>query len=55
MSKKLVWIGFFLGSTIGGMIPALWGDDMLSVSSLALSVVGGFMGIWLGYRVGKSL
>lgn len=29
------WIGVLVGSTIGGMIPELWGDGMLS--ALALS------------------
>ena len=50
--SKLIWLGLLVGSTIGGFVPALWGDDMLSVSSVILSGVGGIVGIWLGYRLG---
>ena len=54
-SKKLVWLGFFVGSTIGGIIPTLWGDDMISVSAIVLSTLGGVAGIWAGIRVSQSL
>jgi hypothetical protein len=37
------------------MLPTMWGDDMLSVSGLLLSLVGGIVGIWAGYRVARSL
>lgn len=53
--KKLIWGGFFIGSTIGGMLPTIWGDDMLSISGFLLSLLGGIVGIWAGYRVAKSL
>jgi len=54
-SKKLIWLGFFVGSTIGGMIPTLWGDDMISLSAIVLSTLGGLAGIWAGFRIGQSL
>jgi hypothetical protein len=54
-TKKLIWGGLFIGSTIGGMLPTLWGDDMLSTSGLLLSLVGGIVGIWAGYRIAQSL
>lgn len=53
--KKLIWLGFFIGSTVGNYLPTFWGDDMLSISGIALSAVGGIVGIWLGYRISKSL
>ncbi len=53
--KKLIWLGMFIGSTIGGMLPSMWGDDMLSVTGVLLSAVGGLAGIWAGYRVSRSL
>ena len=39
-----------VGSTVGAYLPALWGGDLLSFSSLILSGVGGILGIWLGDR-----
>ncbi|MDF5735058.1 MAG: hypothetical protein PUQ00_04995 [Nostoc sp. S13] len=45
----------FLGSTIGSYIPALWGGSLLSFTSIFLGVIGGLVGIWLGYRVSKYL
>ena len=29
MTKKLVWIGMFVGSTIGNMLPLVWGGTGL--------------------------
>jgi hypothetical protein len=55
MTKKFIWGGFFVGSTIGNFLPALWGGDMISVSGFALSFVGGIIGMWLGYRVAQNL
>ena len=55
MGKKFMWIGFFLGSTIGGLAPAIWGGDMLSLSSIVMSLVGGIAGIWAGRRVYESI
>lgn len=50
--KKLIWIGMFVGGTVGSFIPALWGDSTLSLSSVLLSGVGGFLGIWFGVKFG---
>jgi dipeptide/tripeptide permease len=55
MTKKFMWLGFFVGSTIGNLLPALWGGDMMSISGFLLAAVGGIVGIWLGYRWSQSL
>jgi hypothetical protein len=55
MTKKLVWIGMFVGSAIGNMIPMLWGGDVISLSGILFSLVGGIIGIWVGYRLGQSM
>jgi hypothetical protein len=49
--RSSIWIGILIGSTIGGMIPLFWGDDMLSYSSVLLSGAGAFAGLWLGYKM----
>ena len=51
--RTYIWIGILIGSTIGGLIPGLWGEDMLSFSGLLLSGVGAFVGLWLGYKLGR--
>ncbi|MEH2295342.1 hypothetical protein [Nostoc sp.] len=55
MSKTIIGIGMFVGSTIGSYIPALWAGSLLSFTSILLGVIGGLVGIWLGYRVSKYL
>jgi len=45
-----MWIGFFVGSAAGNMLPVLWGGDAISVSGFLLSMIGGIAGICLAYR-----
>ncbi|MDE2213127.1 MAG: hypothetical protein KGJ34_01150 [Patescibacteria group bacterium] len=52
-SRTLIWIGLFVGSTIGGLIPELWGAGMFSMSSLFLSGAGAIAGIWVGFKVSR--
>ena len=47
MESKLIWIGMAIGSTIGGLIPNLWGADIFSISSILFTAIGGIVGIWL--------
>jgi predicted MFS family arabinose efflux permease len=51
--RSAIWIGIFIGSTIGGLIPLLWGDDMLSYSGVLFSGLGAFVGLWLGSRASR--
>jgi len=55
MSKKIIWIGMIVGSAIGNMLPLLWGGDAISMTGVLLSGVGGILGIWAGYRLGRNL
>jgi len=55
MTRKLVWLGLFVGSAIGNMAPLLWGGDVISMSGILCSLIGGIIGIWVGYRVGQSI
>jgi len=52
--KQLVWLGALIGSTIGGLIPELWGAGMFSLSSLLLGAVGGILGIYAAYKFAQA-
>jgi len=52
-SKKIVWIGLLVGSTIGGLIPSLWGAGAFSMSSFLLGAVGAIVGIYVGFRISR--
>ena len=52
-SKSLIWIFMFIGSSVGGFIPTLWGAGFLSLSSVFLTAIGGIAGIWLGFKLGQ--
>jgi predicted MFS family arabinose efflux permease len=55
VQKFLINFGMVVGSLIGGYIPALWGAGMFSISGMLLSVLGGVLGIWLGYRLSQTM
>lgn len=47
-SKRGVMVGAIGGMTIGAVVPMLWGDyNSFGITSILLSMVGGFLGIWL--------
>lgn len=50
-SKQIVMTATIIGTTIGSLIPLLWGDSFLSVTSVLLTAVGGFAGIYIGYKL----
>ncbi len=51
MGSRAVWIAIFIGSTIGGAIPELWGAGMFSYTSLLLSGIGGVLGLWVAVKM----
>ena len=50
-SKALIWIGMIVGSTVGSIIPSLWGAGMFSFSSLILGSIGALIGIYIGFKL----
>jgi len=48
-------IGMFLGSSIGGYIPILFGARMLSFSSILFSAIGGIIGIYIAYKFSENI
>jgi hypothetical protein len=51
--SKLVWLGFFIGSTVGDFVPSLWGASSFSISGVFTSAIGGLLGIWLFWKIGE--
>ena len=49
--KKLIWVGVFVGSTIGGYIPVLFGSSLFSFASLFGNGIGGILGIVIAYKI----
>ncbi len=52
-TKKFIWIGVFVGSAVGGLVPTLWGAGFFSFSSMFWSAFGAFAGIWAGYQLSQ--
>jgi hypothetical protein len=49
--QRRIWLGVLIGSTVGGFIPELWGAGLFSLSSVLLSGIGAFAGLWLAYKM----
>jgi predicted MFS family arabinose efflux permease len=48
-----IWLGIFVGSTIGGLIPELWHASAFSYTSVLFSGIGGLAGLWIGLKLGN--
>ena len=55
MTKKLILLFLFIGSLVGGYVPLLWGGSAFSGSAVLFSTLGGFLGIYIGYKIGSQL
>jgi uncharacterized membrane protein YeaQ/YmgE (transglycosylase-associated protein family) len=53
--KSLIYIGIFVGGTIGSYIPTLFGQDMFSIASIVGSLVGSIAGLWIRYKLSTNL
>lgn len=54
-SRTMIWLGAFVGGALGGWLPTLWGASMFSFASIIGSGIGGLLGIWAGYQLGRWL
>ncbi len=50
-SKSTIMVFMIVGSTIGSLIPTLWGAGLFDTSSVIFTAMGGGFGIWLGLRI----
>jgi hypothetical protein len=53
--KFVIYFCLFVGGAIGGYIPTLWHDSLLSFWSIILSTVGGLFGVFVGYKINKAI
>ncbi|MES2014346.1 MAG: hypothetical protein V4437_00835 [Patescibacteria group bacterium] len=49
--KQAVWVGMIVGGAVGGFIPTLWGGGFFAAT--IFSALGGFLGIWIGYKLSQ--
>lgn len=49
--KTVIFLFMFIGSTIGGFVPMLWGDTGLSIYSVITTAIGGIFGIYIGFKI----
>jgi len=47
----MIMVFMIIGSVIGGYLPLIFGASVFSISSILTSALGGFLGIWLGYKL----
>jgi len=52
-TKTMVWIGIGIGSTVGSCLPMLWGGSLAGMSSVLWGTVGGFAGLYAGFKMGQ--
>jgi len=53
-SKPIIWIGMFVGGTVGGFVPLLWGDSSFSMSGIFFNAVGAVAGIYIAFRLSND-
>lgn len=53
MDKRMITLFMFVGSIAGGYIPALWGDDGLTMSAVVFSGIGAVLGVWIGWKISR--
>lgn len=51
--KTIAYIGAFIGTTVGGMVPILWGGSLMSISSVLWGGIGGIIGIVIALKFVK--
>ena len=54
MSKKAIYFGMFVGSTLGGFVPMLWHGSLISFSAIITSTLGGVAGIWAAWKLERG-
>jgi uncharacterized membrane protein YeaQ/YmgE (transglycosylase-associated protein family) len=53
--KGIIIIFLIIGSYAGSYLPVLWGGSLFSMTSIFLAAIGGFVGIWIGYKIANRM
>jgi hypothetical protein len=51
MDRRVIWLCAAVGSTVGSLVPALWGASEMSLTSIVLGLIGGVAGVMVGARL----
>jgi len=51
MPRSVIGLCSFVGMTVGGYVPVLWGASAFSLMSLLFAGIGGVAGVWVGARL----
>ncbi|MBU4217260.1 hypothetical protein L6270_05540 [Candidatus Parcubacteria bacterium] len=51
MKKTIIMMLMTIGSYGGSYVPMLWGVSSFSMTSIIFSGLGGFLGIYIGYKI----
>jgi hypothetical protein len=55
-SKTLIYIGITVGGGLGGWLGSLMDKgNFFGLWGIILSMVGGILGVWAGYKLGQSM
>ena len=50
-SKRTIYFFMFIGGTIGGYVPLLWGGEAFSFAGIIFNALGALLGIYLGFKM----
>jgi hypothetical protein len=50
-NRSLFFLAAGIGGTAGGFLPGLWGGSDFGGWSILLSMIGGFAGLWVAYKL----
>jgi uncharacterized membrane protein YeaQ/YmgE (transglycosylase-associated protein family) len=54
-TKTYIWVGIFIGSTVGGWLGAVLDHgNWFGLLSFLLGTVGSFVGVWVGYKISQN-
>ncbi|HZT85370.1 MAG TPA: hypothetical protein VE984_08130 [Gaiellaceae bacterium] len=51
MDRRVVWLFVVVGTTVGALLPSVWGGGALGLASLGLGALGGVAGLWLAAKL----